>query len=57
MKKIVQSVKLVKDILLGKECYFPIQLKKNIIWYGKPGAGFYVCAVTSTEHCIFFWCW
>lgn len=41
MKKIVRFVKLVKDILLRKECYFPIQLKKSITWYGKPETGFY----------------
>lgn len=35
MKKIVRFVKLVKDILLRKECYFPIQLKKSITWYGE----------------------
>lgn len=40
----ISKLKFVKDILIGKECYFPVQLKKNIIWYGKPGAGFYVCA-------------
>lgn len=50
----MSKLKLIKDFLIGKECYFPIQLRRPIVWYGKPAAGFYVCAdVLSAQSIIY----
>lgn len=39
---VIQKMKLFKDILIGKEIYFPIQVKAKSIWLGSTYGGFNV---------------
>lgn len=50
----LSTIKLIKDILIGKDCYFPIQLKKEVTWCGKQNAGFYVCLDLLSEQSIVY---
>jgi FkbM family methyltransferase len=36
------KLKVIKDCLIGRNCYFPIQAKENIEWVGNEDCGFYV---------------
>lgn len=54
MNKIVSVIKLIKDVITGKECYFSIQQKKEVKWFGNTFCGFYVCSELLSEQSIVY---
>lgn len=50
----LSTIKRIKDILVGKDCYFPVAVKKHVTWCGLPNAGFYVCLDLLSEQSIVY---
>lgn len=42
MNTFFRRLKFLKDIILGKECYFPLQRSEKTKWMGSEKCGFYV---------------
>lgn len=54
MNTFLCRLKFLKDIILGKECYFPLQKSEKTKWMGTEDCGFYVVSNFLTKDSIVY---
>lgn len=54
MKSFFLKLKIVKDCFVGKNCYFPVQIKEKIEWAGNEDRGYHIVPHLLSETSIVY---